>query len=158
MARVIKKLLGFWRLSRREKLWFLEAFIILGFFSALIHFAPNKVLRRLYGIPCGNIQFSPLVELAKGELAWRIGKIVEIAASHTLWDSKCLVQALCAVHFLRWRKIPYVLHLGAYLTGDEAEPMKAHAWVKVGPWFITGRSGHQSYAIVGTFCLEDPHC
>lgn len=43
---------------------------------------------------------------------------------------KCLVQALVGACWCRLYGIPYVVHLG--VRKDEAEGMKAHAWLCTG--------------------------
>jgi hypothetical protein len=52
---------------------------------------------------------------------------------------------------LGYYKIPYVLHIGARMTHEEVEPLKAHAWVKVGSWVIIGGGGLQAFGIVSSF-------
>jgi hypothetical protein len=74
-----------------------------------------------------------------------------LTARYTPWETKCLVQATMARFLLGVYGIPYILHLGTLMTHNDEEPLKAHAWVKVGPWIIVGGEGHQAFAIVGSW-------
>ena len=140
-----------WRLPLREKVWFLLFFPYSGIIRASILMLPFQGLSRSYGQHYHNQQLSSLVTVQQLQQAWRIGKMAELAARYTPWQSKCLVQALMVRTLLGFYRIPYVLHLGATMTGDDQEPMKAHAWVKVGRWVVSGGEGHRAFAIVGTY-------
>jgi hypothetical protein len=147
----LKKTATAWRLPFREKVWFLLFYPYSGLVRAAILMLPFSLLSRSYGRYYSNTQCSPLVSEQQQMLAWRIGKVAELAARYTPWESKCLVQAIMVRTLLGFYGIPYVMHLGARMTGDEKEPMKAHAWIKVGPWIISGREGHRAYGVVSSF-------
>lgn len=132
-------------------MWFLFFYPYSGLVRAAILTLPFSLLSRGYGCHYHNTELSPLVPEPQQMLAWRIGKVAELAASYTPWESKCLVQALMVKTLLGFYGVPYVMHLGARMTDDPKEPMKAHAWVKVGPWVIAGGDGHRAYGIVGSF-------
>ncbi|WJH32302.1 lasso peptide biosynthesis B2 protein [Paenibacillus sp. CC-CFT747] len=74
---------------------------------------------------------------------------VEVMSRHTPWESKCLVRAIAAQIMLKRRRIASTLYLG---TGrDEAGQLIAHAWLRSGPYFITGAEGREKFAVVGKF-------
>jgi len=89
--------------------------------------------------------------------AWRIGRISELVSKYTPWESKCLVQVLMVRALLAYYHIPYVMHLGvtkamAQESGEEGDSiMKAHAWLSVGAWVVSGGDGHRAFTIVATF-------
>jgi hypothetical protein len=151
MNTLIRKLRSGWRLPYREKLWFILFYPYSGLIRLAILTLPYRILSRRYGYPYANTQLSLPVSASDRQLAWRIGKIAELTAQYTPWESKCLVQALMVRTLLRFYRIPHLMHLGAVLTKNPNEPMKAHAWVKVGPWVVSGRDGHQAFAILATF-------
>lgn len=62
-----------------------------------------------------------------------------------------MVEAILTHWLLNRYRVPHVICLGAYLTKDPSEPMKAHAWVRVGPRIIVGAAGHQRYAVTAVF-------
>ena len=139
------------KLPLREKIWFLLGYPYSGIVRAAVLALPFSLISRGYGHHCHNTELSPLVTEQQQMLAWRIGRVAELAARYTPWESKCLVQAIMARTLLGFYNIPYIMHLGARMTGDSNEPMKAHAWIKVGRWIVTGREGHQAYGIVSSF-------
>lgn len=148
---VLNKARTAWRLPVREKLWLLLLYPYSGLIRAAILILPFKRLSPYLGQHYQNCELSPLVSESQRLLAWRIGRITELTARYTLWDSNCLVQAFMARTLLEIYHIPYVVHLGAKMTGDTSGPMQAHAWIKVGTWIVTGRDGHRAFGIVSSF-------
>lgn len=140
-----------WRLPLREKCWLVLLYPYSGLVRAAILILPFRLLSPRLGRCYKNNQLSPLVSDSQKMRAWRIGRIAELVARYTPWESKCFVQAIMVRTLLGYYGIPYVLHLGAMMTGETTIPMKAHAWVKVGPWVVAGREGHRAYGIVSTF-------
>lgn len=138
-------------LPLREKLWFLSFLPYSGLIRIAILTLPCRWLARTYGQYHRNYQLSPMVSEEQCQLARRIGKIAQLAARHTPWESKCLVQALMVRTLLGFYDIPYVLCLGARRTGETVEPIKAHAWVKVGPWIVIGGEGHKAFGVTACF-------
>ena len=147
----VKKFRSAWRLPLREKLWIVFLYPISGVIRAALIVVPFRVLSRGFGQHRLNRTLSTLVSEPQKLLAWRIGRIVELTARYTPWESKCLVQAVMVRLMCRLYHIPYVLHIGALLTHNKDEPMKAHAWVKVGPWVVVGGDGHRAFAVVGSW-------
>ena len=152
LLRKMRTLLG---LSLREKMWLLFLYPYSGFVRLAILTIPHKILSRHYGHIYSNTQLSLLTCTKRTELAWRIGKIAQATAAHTPWKSECLVQALIVRTMLKYYKIPHVLHLGALTTKDPKEPIKAHAWIEVGPWVVSGNEGHEDFKILATFTSID---
>jgi len=71
-------------------------------------------------------------------------------ANNVPWPCQCLAQALIVNWLFRRHKIPAVTYLGAKLSPEEPEGMKAHAWVCVGPKTVIGNHDNE-YPVVGTF-------
>ena len=151
LKRLIRKLITFYRIPLREKLWLTFLYPYSGIIRAATLLLPFNQLAKLLGHHSQNVQLSSLATEEEYLRASRIGRITEITSRYTPWKSKCLVQAIMARTLLGYYGIPYVFHFGAHITGDSKESMKAHAWVKVGPRIITGRKGHKSYGIVATY-------
>ena len=148
---LVRKFRSAWCLPLREKLWILLLYPYSGFIRASMYLFHFRVLSRALGHHHQNYTLSPLVSEFQQLRAWRIGRIVELTARYTPWESKCLVQAAMARTLLGLYGIPYILHIGALMTHDDIEPLKAHAWVKVGHGIITGREGHRAFGIVSSF-------
>lgn len=148
---MFKKLLSFTRLPVREKIWFILFYPLSGIIRAMILTIPYRYLSKFFGEYRRNDQLSVLANETEKMTAWRIGRIAELCSAYTPWESKCLVQATMVRILLGYYGIPYIMHLGATLTKDLKEPMKAHAWVKVGPWVVSGRDGHKAFGITATY-------
>lgn len=80
--------------------------------------------------------------------AGKVGYAVDMVCDRTPWESKCMVKALCARHFLRRKGIPSTIYLGCG-TGESGE-MLAHAWVRCGRTYVTGGDG-KGYVIVDRY-------
>ncbi len=66
------------------------------------------------------------------------------------WNTECLTQALTAKQMLRRRKLNSLLIIG--FRKDAEGEIGGHAWLKVGPYFITGyRPDLGEYVINGQF-------
>lgn len=79
--------------------------------------------------------------------AGKVGYAVDMVCSRTRWESKCLVRALCAQHFLKAKGISSTLYLGC---GTQEGQMSAHAWLRCGRMYVTGGDG-EGYAIVDKY-------
>jgi hypothetical protein len=145
------KLRSAMELPLREKVWLAFLYPYSGVVRAFALIFPFRLYSRVLGLHYQNHQLSAIATENQLLLAKRIGKIVNLTARYTLWEAKCLVQATMARTLLGYYNIPYVMHLGASLKAEESVPLKAHAWVKVGPCVIVGGGGHQAFGIVGTF-------
>ena len=149
--KVLRKCRNAWGLPLREKIWLVLLYPYSGIIQASLHLFPFKFFSKALGVHYQNHTLSTVVSEEQRLLAWRIGRIIELATRATPWNAKCLVQATMARSLLGYYHIPYVLHIGARIVPEEPIQMKAHAWVKVGPWVIVGGGGLQAFAIVSTF-------
>lgn len=78
-----------------------------------------------------------------------VSQAVHIMSKYTFWESECLVKALAAMWMLEKRRIESTLYMG---TGkDEEGKLIAHAWLRSGPYYITGSEGKENFTIVGKF-------
>jgi len=151
MRRATRLLKLFFQLSFREKVSFVFAWLLSGVARLLLLTLPFRWIAPRLGLHLNNTELCAVTAEKKHQLAWRIGKITEIATRYTPWQSRCLVQAMVARVLLGFYNIPYVMHLGVTKTEDPDNLLKAHAWLCVGPYVITGREGHRQFTIVSTF-------
>jgi hypothetical protein len=80
-------------------------------------------------------------------IAKRVGLNVVRVASHTPWESKCLVRAMTARKLLMKKHISSTLYLG---VGKDNDQMIAHAWLRCGNMYVTGGDG-KNYSMVAKF-------
>lgn len=94
---------------------------------------------------------TPYVGYTEEELSLvrQISRAVHTMSRVTWWESQCLVKAVAAMKMLERRGIPSTLYLGS--GRDDNGMMVAHAWLRFGSYIVTGREGHERYAVVGIF-------
>lgn len=142
----MNKVKVFLSLDMKTMLLFIEAYFYLGWARILLFFPFAKVVPSL-----GN-QMEETTEArvpTNTTTLRKVHDVIQIMSRHTFWESKCLVKAIAALKMLEKRKIESTLYLG---TGrDESGKMVAHAWLRSGPYYITGADGMERYVVVGKF-------
>ncbi|MCX6183276.1 MAG: lasso peptide biosynthesis B2 protein [Bacteroidetes bacterium] len=84
-------------------------------------------------------------------IAHNIAKALNGVSNYTLWESKCMVQAVSAKWMLQKYSIPSTIYFGIAKDEDNKSKLKAHAWLKVGDCVVTGRAGHEQYKVVNFY-------
>jgi len=149
--------LGRWQ--RRWRVWggltLLEqcllppSWCLLGLAAGATHLLPFHRIAPLLGRSVGPDTFNALPTERQRLKAVAIGRSVQLAARHTPWKSLCQAQAIVARCWLGLFDIPYMVNYG--VRKNELGALEAHAWVCVGPVFVTGGDGHAGYTVVGAF-------
>lgn len=156
LVRALSKLATAARLPLREKFWFAVLYPLSGFIRLVIILLPFRALSPFLGVPLQRRELSPLVTEPKLQMAWQVGRTCRLVGKYTPWETKCLSQAILARALLRLYGIPCVVHLGVAKKPEEAgNPLKAHAWVKVGRWVVCGGEGHRAFTILSTYISRD---
>ncbi|MGM0836099.1 MAG: lasso peptide biosynthesis B2 protein [Bacillota bacterium] len=78
-----------------------------------------------------------------------VSQAIHTMSKYTFWESKCLVKAMAAMRMLEKRNIESTLYLGT--SKDEDGKLIAHAWVRSGPFYITGYEVMREFTVVGKF-------
>lgn len=143
---IINKIRKFFLLDALTKLLFVEAFFYLGWARILISVPFSKVAPSL-GAPMEETT-STQHDRMKAELI-KVHDAIQIISGHTFWESKCLVKAIAALKMLERRQIESTLYLG--MARDESGKMIAHAWLRSGPFYITGEEGMERFSVAGKF-------
>ncbi|PZD97716.1 lasso peptide biosynthesis B2 protein [Paenibacillus sambharensis] len=128
------------------KLLMIEAFFCLGW-ARILKAAPFAKVAPSLGIPMEETPWEsdPAVQAMQS----RISHVVRLISRYTWWESQCLVMAIAAMKMMRRRRIESTLYLG---TGrDDNGSMIAHAWLRSGPYYITGYETMSKFTVVGTF-------
>ena len=133
-----RKTKTFFKISNELKIEFLKAFFYTGFYRAFILFVPFNKLRKRMGKETMDVY----------KIASHISWVVTLISSKTLWESKCLVQALTAQRMLKSKGISTTIYLGVRKEGNE---MKAHAWLRCGEYYVTGGAIREQYTVVAKF-------
>jgi tRNA pseudouridine-54 N-methylase len=82
----------------------------------------------------------------------QISQAIRIMSRHTIWESQCLVRAIAAKKMLERRRIESTLYMGT--ARDESGKMIAHAWLRSGPFYITGAEEMKMFTAVAAFGNE----
>ena len=131
--------------------FFIGLYLINVYIRLIIAFGSFKTMTRWLGHSHKCYKLSSIISEEQMNISRRISLIIKIIEKSSPWHTKCLAQAILARTILGFYRIPYVAHLGAILNSNQKMTMKAHAWIKVGNRIVTGREGHRSFTIIGTF-------
>lgn len=61
-----------------------------------------------------------------------------------------MVQALSAKWLLQKYNIPSTIYFGVFKSTKENK-LKAHAWLKINDYVVTGAAGHQKFKVVNFY-------
>lgn len=137
---------GFLKYNKRKKKT-IYAYLCSAKYRFLIRFIKPKYLYRYWG---EEGRESDMEEInANYRYCYEVAKIVDNTCNKTKWESKCLVRALTAQRFLRYKGIHSTLYLGCAIKEGK---MVAHAWLRCGEMYVTGGNGEKDgYAVVDRF-------
>lgn len=144
-----KKLITFLSLDTDTKLLFLEAFILLGWARFLKGKPFSKVAPKL-GEPMCETTYSN--HSMNQHILAKVSQAVNIMSNYTLWESMCLVKAIAAMKMLERRNIESTIYLGT--AKDKNGKLIAHAWLRSGPFYITGAEVMERFVIVSKFARK----
>ncbi len=147
---MIGKLKKFCELSSKEKELFLEAYVTVGIMRAAILSVPFKWLTHSLKHQQNDMKIV-LLDDVEMQTALSVGRAINRASAHTLWESTCLAQSFAAQRMLAKRGIPGVFYLGVAKNADGKTNMKAHSWSQCGEMIITGGEGHENFTVLSVF-------
>ena len=153
-------------MNRTQLGLFIEAVINLAVARFYVRFFAFKSYIYKVGKPQALEEPENIDPVSKTELETlrQISKEIDRAARNVPWNAVCLPQAMAGKWMLKKRNLPSIMFLGvakekAAVANDieqvkkgQWQPgLKAHAWLKVGNFIVTGRQGHQQFTVVGRF-------
>jgi hypothetical protein len=145
----VNMLKGFMSLNWQTKWLFLEAFVFLGWARILKTFPFSKSAPVL-GRQMDETSYK-MVE-SNRRILRDISQAVNIMSHYTFWESMCLVKAIAAMKMLERRHIDSTLYLGT--AKDENGRLIAHAWLRSGPFYITGFEEMDKFTVVNKFAMN----
>ena len=92
-----------------------------------------------------------LNESNKRDLA-SVSQAIHLMSRYTFWESECLVKAIAGMKMLEKRNIESTLYLGT--AKDEKGELIAHAWLRSGPFYISGAEVMERFTVVAKFAKE----
>lgn len=149
MIGIVKKLRVFMLYDWRTKLLFMEALFLLGWARVLKSTPFPKVAPSL-GRPTAETSFS--IDESDKKIVGHVSRAINIVSRYTFWESKCLVKAIAAMKMLERRNIESTIYFGT--AKDKTGKMLAHAWLRSGPFYLTGFEEMDKFIVVNKFAKE----
>jgi hypothetical protein len=133
-------------LVRRHWRLLLETAVALGWSSIQLRCLPFRRLSRQLGAMSVESpqDLTPGAEQAVREVRLAI----RVVATRWPWTCSCLVRALAGRRLLGRRGLSCTLYLGLNPRGG---PLRAHAWLRSGNLFVTGRQSAGNFHVVSRF-------
>jgi hypothetical protein len=147
--KVLKRVKIFLLLDTYKKLLLVEAFLLLGWARILKSKSFSKVSPSL-GEHMNET--SLIIEESQKNLLKNVSEAVNLMSRHTIWESMCLVKAIAAMKMLERRNIESTMYLGT--AKDESGKLIAHAWLRSGPFYITGAEVMEQFVVVSKFAKK----
>lgn len=145
---ILHKVKTFASLNFRRKKYLIEAFIYLAWARIIKNKQFSKIYRKL-GDYMEETELNVKLNDTQKEILMSISDAINIMSNYTFWESQCLVKAIAGMKMLHRRKIESTLYLGT--AKDVYGQMIAHAWLRSGPFYITGLEGMEKFTVVGKF-------
>ncbi|WP_078545777.1 lasso peptide biosynthesis B2 protein [Litchfieldia alkalitelluris] len=145
---ILRKIKSFLSIEPASKLMLAEAYLFLGLgrFLKLLPF--SKVALSL-GEHMEETTYNG--DGNQRELH-KISSAIHLMSRYTFWESECLVKAIAGMKMLERRNIECTMYLGTARDGDGK--MIAHAWLRSGPFYISGSEGMERFTVVGIFAKK----
>ncbi|MFZ9695603.1 MAG: lasso peptide biosynthesis B2 protein [Chitinophagaceae bacterium] len=135
---------------------FLEAVFVSAIVRFALSYLPASFRLRWMGksIPSDSVMLTSISEndisMECREKLIRVKTAVARCNRYAPWNTECLTQALTAKQMLKRKKVNSILIIG--FKKDTEGEIGGHAWLKVGPFFITGyRPDLNGHVINGQF-------
>jgi transglutaminase superfamily protein len=112
----------------------------------------RKLSRRLgaHGRESSTDIHAPPTLRIVADIVWAL----EAASRRLPWRCACIEQGIAAKMMLSRRSIASTLYLGVARVDEGEGRAAAHAWLRSGPFVVTGAAGHDRYTVVSTFADE----
>jgi len=147
--RHLVRLRHFLRKPLRDKWLFAKAYTLLGISRfIIISFSFERIARYL-----GPSRVESPAEATETQLAeaHRVAWAIDSASRYTPWKSNCYPQAVAAKYLLHRRGIASTLYMGAAFKVNKRDEMEAHAWLRCGPYYVTGGKIRSRFGVVAIF-------
>ncbi|MFC0216453.1 lasso peptide biosynthesis B2 protein [Paenibacillus chartarius] len=144
---MLRKLKALRSMNAKLMAGYAEAFIHLGWARLQLAITPFAKLAPMLG--SGMEETAEEANPEHLAALVHVNNTIEAMSRHTPWESKCFVQAIAGMNMLARRRIDCTLYLGT--ARDERGKMIAHAWLRSGPYYVTGANGAEKFTVVGKF-------
>ncbi len=112
----------------------------------LLWILPFEVLKMHLGR--SGVEGPSTATAAESRLARRVAAAIDLTSRFTPFKATCIVQALAARRVLALKGAPSTLYFGVHKLD---KGFGAHAWLRVGPDFVTGGATQEANTVVGVY-------
>ena len=142
----MKKLRTFLSLNKQTKKLFIESYFYLAW-ARILKILPFSKMSSSLGEQMKETTFNITEENRK--ILSDVSQSIYRMSRYTFWESECLVKAIAAMKMLERRQIESTLYLGT--AKDKSGKLVAHAWLRSGPYYITGKETMDLFTVVSKF-------
>ncbi|MDT8861082.1 lasso peptide biosynthesis B2 protein [Alkalihalobacillus sp. MEB130] len=147
--KMVKRVKAFFELKWETKKLLLEAYLYLGW-ARFLKTRPFVKIASSLGQKMEETTYTP--NMANRETLLNVSNAIHIMSRYTFWESQCLVKAIAGLKMLEKRNIESTLYLG---TGkDDEGKFAAHAWLRSGPFYVSGSEGMEKFTVIAKFAKE----
>ncbi|MCK1982998.1 MULTISPECIES: lasso peptide biosynthesis B2 protein [Peribacillus] len=124
-------------------------------FEALFFLAVGRIFKLLPFIKSARLLGNHMEETSHSlkcldkEVIKNISDAIHIMSRYTFWESQCLVKAVAGMKMLERRGMESTVYFGT--ARDEKGDLIAHAWLRSGPYYVTGAEEMGKFIVVGKF-------
>jgi uncharacterized membrane protein YbjE (DUF340 family) len=137
----------YYSLDKTEREILNRTFIWLIYAIILVRMIPLKWFSNLLGVFNKEIKFD--VNNDQLHLITVVQRNIRRLKKRIPWDAKCFEEAIAAKKVLEKNNLKTTIYLG--VAKKDERSLIAHAWLKSGNVFITGKKGHKTHTIVGFY-------
>lgn len=142
----MRKLRIFFSLTMEMKKMLIEAYFYLAW-GRILKWIPFSKVAPSLGHPMAETSYD--IDSINLQTLKQISNAIYLMSKYTFWESECLVKAFAAMKMLEKRYLNCTLYLG--IAKDETGKLIAHAWLRTGSYYITGKEGMERFTVVKMF-------
>jgi len=132
-------------LSRKDIQFFMEALTLLFLVKIIVIILPLRWYSKILGTE-HKVSSDESTDL--DHIAFKISQAIIRGRKAFPWKTRCLCEAISAKIMLNRRHIDCTLYLG---VAKEKGSLIAHAWLRCGSRYVTGKEGVEKFTVVSTF-------
>ncbi len=142
----MNNLTKFFKLSSLDKRLYFEALFTSMRVKLMVTLLPLRWYARQLGVQ-HTVTPENFIE-SSTPVIFKISQAIVRCQKSVPWQTRCYVNAITAKTMLKKRGLESTLYLG---VNKENQKMTAHAWLRCGTIFVTGKQGMEKFVVVNTF-------
>jgi hypothetical protein len=135
----------FVRIPFIEKLLFLEAMATLLYVMVVIKLLPMRWYAGRIGKEKAE---TPIMDIADKTIIYKVSRSIIRCRKLVKDKNRCYPEAFTAKKMLKRRRLDSTLYIG---VGKVENKITAHAWLRCGNIYVTGRRNMEKFTVVSTF-------